>query len=466
MNSTKSDIVNNKNDYTMLSFILLAFIFIFQYSSKAEEIKINMVLSNDQSKKSQINLTNYLFWKYLILYQLTHGIIYFLTNNINNLSLNYYYFFISILLSFSFILFFGKQIFNKNKCILVYGIILLFASLYSVLISFNLITVNNYFQVLKNVLEIFIHIFLMNNFEIEYNKLIDDTQIKNNLINNFIEKNELITIFMKITFQFIYSNLNNNNYFKQLKINTPSNFLSLLFSLLIILIYLYWNKKEENNNDKKKENDPLNNNYNNNYKIIFVISVTELFINVIYSLYKNNVIDFLKNKKQENNYYHLYNILVLSILSGITSFRILYSFYGANISSIAKINAMIFSVGIALVYFYKDFYKNLYGALLIEASFGLYSVLYKRIKLYELKDCLINKKAMIWLYLEIMKIGGEVITIKYNNIIKEPILFCLIISCVYFCITYFSFGNIIIKNDENNTGNIKDEKIIKKKKNK
>ena len=121
---------------------------------------------------------------------------------------------------------------------------------------------------------------------------------------------------------------------------------------------------------------------------------------------------------------------------------------------------MIFSIGIYLIYIYKDFNTNFYGTLLIEASFGLYSVLYKRIKIYELKDYLMNKKTMIWLYFEISKIGGEFIVTKYNNNIKQPILYCLIISFIYFCITYFSIGNIIIKNSEIN----KDEKLVKKKK--
>jgi hypothetical protein len=156
-NSTKTNNVNNKNEYTMLSFTLIAFIFIFQYSSKAEEIKTNMILSNDPIKKSQINSTNYLFWKYLIVYQLTRGIIYCLTNINKNISFNYYSFIFGILVSFSFILFFGKQIFNKNKSVLAYGMLLLFASIYSIFLSFNLISINIYSQILKIIIEIFIN---------------------------------------------------------------------------------------------------------------------------------------------------------------------------------------------------------------------------------------------------------------------------------------------------------------------
>ena len=451
--SSSSDKINNKNEYTMLSFIILAFIFIFQYSSKVEDIKKNLILSNDISKKSQIDSTNYIFWKYLILSQLTQGI--FLTINIKNNSLNIYSFIISIISCFLFLLFFGKKICDKNKGIFIYGILLLFLSIYSVLINNNIINLYNYYilQIICKICEIFMNIIYINNFEIECNNLIDDNQIKNNLINNYIEKNELIGIFSKITFQFINYNLDKSTFFQSVKINSPSKTLPILFSLLIILIYYYWNKSEKNIKDEDEEKTKDN----NNYKLLILIAIGELFINIIYHLYQYNVIDFLRNKKPEMNNYHLYNLFIPSLLVGITSFRILYSFYGANISSISKINALLFTIGISLVQFYKDFNKNLYGALFIESSFGLYSVLYKRIIIYGLQNYLIYKKIMIWFYYEVIKLLGELIIIKYNYLIQKPIFLCFILSCIYFCIQYFFSGDIIIKNNENDVINIKKE---------
>ena len=45
-------------EHTILSFILLLFIFLFQYSSKLEEIKTNNILTNDNLKKAQLNSCN------------------------------------------------------------------------------------------------------------------------------------------------------------------------------------------------------------------------------------------------------------------------------------------------------------------------------------------------------------------------------------------------------------------------
>ena len=279
-NSNIKDNLSNSGEYTKLSFIILVFIFLFQYYSKTEEIKIYMSFSNDPLKKPQINSSNHLFWKYIILSQLAQGILFFLINNIKNVSLDVYSLVIITISSFLFLILVEKMISLKNKKIEAYGFLLFFASLYSVLISFNAINLNYFiFQIFILIFELFFNIIFINNFENECNELINDIQIKNNLINNYIEKNELILIFMKVVFQFILSNINNNKYFKQIKINSPSNILCIFLSIIIIFINLYWNKKKEENNsninkiniDSKTEN-----------KKLIIIGITDFFINIIY----------------------------------------------------------------------------------------------------------------------------------------------------------------------------------------
>ena len=114
-------------------------------------------------------------------------------------------------------------------------------------------------------------------------------------------------------------------------------------------------------------------------------------------------------------------------------------------SSIAKINSLSFVFGVFIIQFYKDFNQNLYGALLIEASYGLYSVLYKRIKIYILKDKLNYEKFRIWLFLELLKISAEIIVSKFINNFNKPILFCLIFYFISFIIIYFVLEDIIIE---------------------
>jgi hypothetical protein len=451
----------NKNEYTTLSFILLAFIFLFQYSSKTEEIKNNMILSNDLSKKKQINIANYIFWKYLILFQLTNGIHVLLSSNIENGTLHIYSFIISTIFCFLFLIIYKDKITYKNKGILFYGIFLLLLSFYSILISINLINSDiNLFQLFIKISNIIRNVIFINNFEEDCHILINDIQIKNNLINNFIEKNELISIFIKIVFQYVLLNINNinNNYYKKYNIKSPSNSLSLLLSLFIVLIYLFWNKKEDNNTNNKIEQIYNSDNYNK----ILILGITELFINIIYSLYKSKIIEIIKERKPEMNNYYIYNLFIPSFLAGITSFRILFSFYNSNVSKIAKINSIILILGIIMLQLYYDFNKILYGMLLIEASFGLYSVLYKRIVIYVLKNHFIGKKIIIWFFLEIIKIIGNDLTLKYNIYIYSPLIVCLFLSIIIFLIIYLTLDNIIINNNEINIMENSNKSNIKK----
>ena len=448
---------NNKNEYTILSFIILIIIFLFQYSSKTEDIKMNIAFSNDPIKKSQINSANYIFWKYIILSQLSQGIYIFLTSNLNNEILNIYSFILSILLSFLFLTLFKNKLSINHNEIFVYGIFLLFTSIYSILL--NEINLNYFiFDVFCRISELFINIIFINSFENECNKLINDIQIKNNLINNYLEKNEIILIFMKITFQFILSNLNNNiDFFKKIKINSPSNVLCLFFSLLIIFIYLYWNKNEDNKTIQEIKTQENNKKYK--YKNIVILMIIEFFINNIYYIYKYRIIDLLKSIIPSSNNYYIYNLFIPSLLAGIASFRIIYIFYNGNFSIIAKINSGIFILGIIILQFSKDIKKNLYGSLLIETSFGLYSILDKRLRIYLLKNELNYSKNIIWLLLEIINVGIKMIVLNYSKYISKPILFNLILSFICFSIIFFSLENIIIKNENES----KIEKEIKKK---
>lgn len=437
--SAKNDKINNKKDYSVLSFIILTFIFLFQFSSKTQEIQLNMNLSNDESKNSQNSSTNYIFWKYIILSQLSQSINFFLSNNIKNTSLNIHSFIIIIILSLIFSILFSKKLTGNNQGNFYYGIFILCFSFYSVLMSFNILNLNNnyLFQTIYRIYILFNNIIFIINFENECNLLISDKIIKNNLINNYIEKNELIIIFMKVLFQFILTYINNSLFFKYNLINTPSNLLCPLLSLFLIFISQCWNKKIEINNN---EVDEIIKNLNN-FKKLFIIGITEFFINFSYYLYKYGILPYIS----EINNYYIYNLFIPSLLAGITSFRIFYSFYNSNMSSIAKINSLIFVFGVFIIQFYKDFNQNLYGALLIEASYGLYSVLYKRIKIYILKDKLNYEKFRIWLFLELLKISAEIIVSKFINNFNKPILFCLIFYFISFIIIYFVLEDIIIE---------------------
>ena len=181
-------------EHTILSFILLLFIFLFQYSSKLEEIKTNNILTNDNLKKAQLNSSNYIFWKYLILLQLSNGINFFLSINLENEYSNSYSFILSGISLFLFLIIFGKKIISKNKGLLIYGLYMLSISIITFLISIDLIKFNsNYFiiETFIKISEISMNLVLINNFELECNEFIDDFQIKTNLVNNFIEKSEL-----------------------------------------------------------------------------------------------------------------------------------------------------------------------------------------------------------------------------------------------------------------------------------
>ena len=329
------------------------------------------------------------------------------------------------------------------------------------MISINLINSDiNLFQLFIKISNIIRNVIFINNFEEDCHILINDIQIKNNLINNFIEKNELISIFIKIVFQYVLLNINNinNNYYKKYNIKSPSNSLSLLLSLFIVLIYLFWNKKEDNNTNNKIEQIYNSDNYNK----ILILGITELFINIIYSLYKSKIIEIIKERKPEMNNYYIYNLFIPSFLAGITSFRILFSFYNSNVSKIAKINSIILILGIIMLQLYYDFNKILYGMLIIEASFGLYSVLYKRIVIYVLKNHFISKKIIIWFFLEIIKIIGNDLTLKYNIYIYSPLIVCLFLSIIIFLIIYLTLDNIIINNNEINTMENSNKSNIKK----
>ena len=199
---------------------------------------------------------------------------------------------------------------------------------------------------------------------------------------------------------------------------------------------------------------------------MIIIGITEFLINSIYSLYKINLFGNVINIKKEMNNYYIYNLFIPSFLAGITSFRLLYSFYNYNISNLVKLDSMVLAIGIILIQFSKDFNKILNGALLIEAALGLYSILSKIFIMYVLKNELIFSKIMIWFYLEIINMGANTFIFKYNNnAIQKPILFCFILSCIYIFSSYLLLNDIIIKKEENNISENHIKEKNKKKKN-
>ena len=127
-------------------------------------------------------------------------------------------------------------------------------------------------------------------------------------------------------------------------------------------------------------------------------------------------------------------------------------------------------IGIILIIFANDFNRNIYGALLIEASFGLYSVLFIRIKIYLLYFYLIENRLKYLYFFEIFK-NGCVLLI--NRIIldgNKVMIACLCLSIFCFGLIYFFFGNIVIDNfnenilddDKKTNGNTKKNKKTKK----
>lgn len=61
------DEIKKLNDHTIISYILLVFIFIFQFSSKARDVQLKV-------DEEQINIGNALFWKFLIISQLSKAV--------------------------------------------------------------------------------------------------------------------------------------------------------------------------------------------------------------------------------------------------------------------------------------------------------------------------------------------------------------------------------------------------------
>ena len=460
INENVSDnIIDNnmdKNDNTVLSFILLSLIFVFQYCSKVNDVKLNMTLITEE-KKAQIKLTDKIFWKYLVFSQISQFINFYFFYNSNSNILHFSNFIISFLLSFTYIIFFSKKM--SSKSVLLNGMLLLFISLC------HLIFNNKYshiLDVLKEISNTFKNVSFINLFMDEVNGKVNNNQIRNNLINNFIEKNALVTCFTKITAQFILTNINKTNFIKNHNNISFSFIIPIFLSLIIIFIYFYSEKNESNKNDSIK-------NLNDNKKIILTGIIECLFYS-IYSLYKKNIFDYLKTKSNNINITSLSNTFITGFLVGITSFRLLYSYYNSNISNVAKINVLIMVIGIILIIFANDFNRNIYGALLIEASFGLNSVLFIRIKIYLLNFYLIEKRLKYLYFFEIFKNGCVLLINRIILDVNKVMIACLCLSIFCFGLIYFFFGNIVIDNfngnilddDKKTNGNTKKNKKTKK----
>lgn len=460
INENVSDnIIDNntdKNDNTVLSFILLSLIFVFQYCSKVNDVKLNMTLITEE-KKAQIKLTDKIFWKYLVFSQISQFINFYFFYNSNSNILHFSNFIISFLLSFTYIIFFSKKM--SSKSVLLNGMLLLFISL-SHLIFNN--KYNHILDALKEISNTFTNVSFINLFMDEVNGKVNDNQIRNNLINNFIEKNALVTCFTKITAQFILTNINKTNFIKNHNNISFSFIIPIFLSLIIIFIYFYSEKNESNKNDSIK-------NLNDNKKIILTGIIECLFYS-IYSLYKKNIFDYLKTKSNNINITSLSNTFITGLLVGITSFRLLYSYYNSNISNVAKINGLIMVIGIILIIFANDFNRNIYGALLIEASFGLYSVLFIRIKIYLLYFYLIENRLKYLYFFEIFKNGCVLLINRIILDVNKVMIACLCLSIFCFGLIYFFFGNIVIDNfnenilddDKKTNGNTKKNKKTKK----
>lgn len=369
---------SDDNNYNLIQYVLMGFMFISQFSAKSTEISNFNTNCNNEQKI----IADKLFWKYIILSQIAkiiHQCV-----NIFKIELFETYHsintsFISSLISISHIssaifgvLIVGNLIDRKNKVIsiYIYNLIMILSGILRLIKSLNSI-------ILSQIINGFAYSLLYSSYDSWFislcNEKITDYEIRNNLIINTFEKNFLSESIITVAVYFIL------NIVKQKYGIISINYVIILLSIINITLSYCFISKTKNKNKQSFHIKKLFSLFKSNKNVFLILLIETLFLgaNSLFSIFWSPLLKSLNPKFNNTKFIF---IGIMANLAGCSSFRLLYNYYNKNVFTLSRIFSFICLVGLLLCYTRKDFNNVLYGVLCFQGGLGLYYPLYSVMK--------------------------------------------------------------------------------------
>ena len=398
--------IKQLNDHSTISYILLFFIFIFQFTSKSKDV---MTKVNEEQKK----IGDKLFWKYLITIQISKAANWCLTPNYFDFfekyhKMDYQTFSKFIAISFLSSSFLGTLIIgylndrkNKKLPCLIYGLIMIFCCLTRLIPNYFILIISQiFFGISVSILNTSFDNWFIN----ECLNLLTDKDTRNSIITNAFEKNIICDSINAMIINFSLGLLKNEyGIFMPYMISVVISIIQILIVELLYDNNSNINEKEINENENKEEkeenkleeinNDSLFKNSINASKIMltnklyFSIGLTESLIYIINQIFIYIWKPTLRSMNSHLNNKNVFVLFMISFIAGGTFFRVFYDYCNHNILKISKAIGFFFTLGFYLITFGIIYENKLFGFLVYEAGNGLFYPIYSTIKC----DCIKSK---------------------------------------------------------------------------
>ena len=384
-NSTSTSDNTSKNENSMLYFVLLGFIFFFQYFSKSKE-----VLTKFDPVQKKIG--DKLFWKFLIVLQLGKCAQWALSPYHFEFFESYHHYShstIAKLMALSFLSssFIGTVIAGyindnkkKSRACGLYGVTMILSALLRIIKNDICIAIS---QIVFGLSSSMLYSSFENWFVTQCNRDISDKETRDAVMTNSFEKNAIADAVSAMATNFLVSRIK-----KIYGITSPifvSTFIAFIVIILVSILYTDSNDDTKSSSTPSKKNSLFSNilsttSYISSHPIIFLIGLTESLIFSSLHIFGFVWTPTLKELNPSMDNGKVFTMMMMGLMAGGTSFRVLYSYYSGNAMNIARTLGLFASIGLLLSIIRVDFNNVVYGFLCYEAAIGMFYPCYSKIK--------------------------------------------------------------------------------------
>ena len=468
------DEIKKLNDHSILSYILLVFIFVFQFSSKARDVQLKV-------NEEEIKIGNELFWKFLIISQLSKAVQWCMTPyyfdffsifhkmNYNNFArLVFISYLSSSILGMIFIGYLNDKKNKKIPC-LIYGILMIICCITRLMDNYNVLIFS---QIILGISTSILNSSFENWFINECLINLTDKNTRESIMTNAFEKNIICDSITAMFVNFYLGKIKKQKYGMSL-ICISSISISLIQLIIVqILInsdsFLFNDdKKEKMKNDKINKIEEININDSlikhtfksinamSRNKFYFFIGITESLIYITTHLFITLWKSTLKSVNPHLNLQNIFTLFMIAFMVGGTFFRVLYAYCKSDILKISKSIGFFLILGFYLINFGFTYDNKIHGFIFYEISIGLFYPIYSVIKANCIDD---NYRGSFYILFRIPSYIFNGILYLYIKTweVSQIRLTCFYISIFIFLFQLFYFYQPEDKNKEENNNKVKE----------
>ena len=392
------DEIKKLNDHSIISYILLVFIFIFQFSSKARDVQLKV-------NEEQIKIGNELFWKFLIISQLSKAVQWCMTpyyfdffSNFHKMTYNNFarLVFVSYLSSSILgMIFIGYLNDKKNKKMpcLIYGILMVICSITRLMDNYYILIFS---QIILGISTSILNSSFENWFINECLIYLTDKNTRESIMTNAFEKNIICDSITSMIVNFYLGKIKKQEYGMPL-ICISSIMISLIQIVIVqILInsdsFLVDDKKDKIENVKVNKIEEINKNDSlikhtfksinamSRNKFYFFIGITESLIYITTHLFIALWKPTLRSVNPHLNLQNIFTLFMIAFMTGGTFFRVLYAYGKSDILKISKAIGFFLILGFYFITFGFTYDNKIQGFIFYEITIGLFYPIYSVIK--------------------------------------------------------------------------------------